>query len=330
MIKHPNKTAVKLYLVPYDLTGMESGQKTFIRQRSYSAGPIIDMPLSSRKNFGTDRPEAALSNSDNPSDRPTLRYLIHLQICCPSRGRFYLYKNIRIVFANRVPDGKEKLRLETQVPEPRFSPYNAEKDAQSSNTTPNSTPNITTRNMDEVGDGGAQMRMRSASGVFESPLAYRHSSTQRALSYGDNVSEYKAGRFRFAPRLRESFTSLARIPSQDAEMADRFTDEAQHMPERSSEDIKTGSPKPPLQPIHRPFELVSPDDRPSSPWSRQDDSRPTSRHAFERLSMEEYTGLGGQTRTQSPRPGDGLLTKGLRSSMESLRDSAADSSDQPR
>lgn len=108
IIKNQNKTAVKLFLVPYDLTGMMPGTKTFIRQRSYSAGPIIDnVP---------NMPQADM-------DRPILRYLIHLHICSPSKGRFYLYKSIRIVFANRVPDGKEKLRNETTWPEPRFSPY---------------------------------------------------------------------------------------------------------------------------------------------------------------------------------------------------------------
>jgi hypothetical protein len=34
-----------------------------------------------------------------------------------------LYKSIRIVFANRVPDGKEKLRNEISLPEPRFTAY---------------------------------------------------------------------------------------------------------------------------------------------------------------------------------------------------------------
>ncbi|KAF2262156.1 hypothetical protein CC78DRAFT_324598 [Lojkania enalia] len=129
VIKNPNKTAVKLFLVPYDLSDMEPGQKTFIRQRSYSAGPIIDMPMSSRKNLGTDRPEAALSNSDDPNDRPILRYLIHLHICCPSKGRYFLYKSIRVVFANRVPDGKERLRNEIQLPEPRYSTYKPNRDS---------------------------------------------------------------------------------------------------------------------------------------------------------------------------------------------------------
>lgn len=109
IIKNQNKTAVKLFLVPYDLTGMEPGTKTFVRQRSYSAGPIMDnIP--------------ATSGLDS-MDRPILRYLVHLHICCPSKGRYYLYKSIRIVFANRVPDGKEKLRNETTWPEPRYTPY---------------------------------------------------------------------------------------------------------------------------------------------------------------------------------------------------------------
>lgn len=136
VIKNPNKTAVKLFLVPYDLDDMEQGTKTFIRQRSYSAGPIIDMPLTARKNLGTDRPEASLNPTSDPKDKPTLRYLIHLNICCPSKGRFYLHSTIRVVFANRVPDGKEKLRNEIQHPEPRYSPYKPVKDSNytSSNT----------------------------------------------------------------------------------------------------------------------------------------------------------------------------------------------------
>ncbi|KAH6629318.1 hypothetical protein C7974DRAFT_184602 [Boeremia exigua] len=129
VLKNPNRTAVKLFLVPYDVSDMEPGQKTFVRQRSYSAGPIIDMPLASRKNYGTDRPEAALSHSDDPRDRPILRYLIHLHICCTGKGRYYLYKSIRVVFANRVPDGKEKLRNEIQQPEPKYSTYKPSRDS---------------------------------------------------------------------------------------------------------------------------------------------------------------------------------------------------------
>ncbi|KAJ5314294.1 uncharacterized protein N7443_001178 [Penicillium atrosanguineum] len=137
IIKNPHKTAVKLFLVPYDLADMEPGTKTFIRQRSYSAGPIIDMPLSARKNFGTDRPEASLNATEDPRDKPVLRYLIHLNICCPARGRFYLHSSVRVVFANRVPDGKEKLRNEIQLPEPRYTPYKPTRDSSLSGSTSN-------------------------------------------------------------------------------------------------------------------------------------------------------------------------------------------------
>lgn len=119
IIKNPNKTAVKLFLIPYDLSGMVSGTKTFVRQRSYSADPVIDSPLASKS-----RPDPAFI-----SGKPTLRYLIHLNICSPSKGRFYLYQQIRVVFANRVPDNKEQLRNEIQVPQPRFSAYKPTRDS---------------------------------------------------------------------------------------------------------------------------------------------------------------------------------------------------------
>ena len=113
IIKNPNKTAVKLFLIPYDLSGMEPGTKTFVRQRSYSDDPVIESPLASKSPW-----DPALT-----SGKPRLRYLIHLNICSPSKGRFYLYQQIRVVFANRVPDNKEQLRNEIQVPQPRFSAY---------------------------------------------------------------------------------------------------------------------------------------------------------------------------------------------------------------
>ena len=119
IIKNPNKTAVKLFLIPYDLSGMEPGTKTFVRQRSYSADPVIDSPLALKS-----QPDVAFG-----SGKPTLRYLIHLNICSPSKGRFYLYQQIRVVFANRVPDNKEQLRNEIQVPQPRFSTYKPLRDS---------------------------------------------------------------------------------------------------------------------------------------------------------------------------------------------------------
>ncbi|KAI9718580.1 MAG: hypothetical protein M1812_004031 [Candelaria pacifica] len=130
VIKNPNKTAVKLFLVPYDLDGMEVGTKTFVRQRSYSTGPILEVPINTKSIMQSENPVPIPSDAAmDTKDRPTLRYLIHLQICCPSKGRFYLYKSIRVVFANRVPDGKEKLKNEIQLPEPRYASYRPGRDS---------------------------------------------------------------------------------------------------------------------------------------------------------------------------------------------------------
>lgn len=118
IIKNPNKTAVKLFLVPYDLTGMEPGMKTFIRQRCYSTELVYNGLVASKEGSSS-----LLGRLDETKKKPTLRYLIHLNICSPSKGRFYLYQHIRVVFANRVPDNKEQLQNEIQVPQPRFSPY---------------------------------------------------------------------------------------------------------------------------------------------------------------------------------------------------------------
>lgn len=111
VIKNANKTAVKLYLVPYDLREMEPGTKTFIRQKSYVIPERIE---------DDHHPLAA------PPAKDPLRYLIHLHIACPSRGRYYLHRSIRVVFANRVPDGKERLRNELLWPEPKFSAWKPE------------------------------------------------------------------------------------------------------------------------------------------------------------------------------------------------------------
>ncbi|KAL8807722.1 MAG: hypothetical protein Q9182_000533 [Xanthomendoza sp. 2 TL-2023] len=118
VIQNPNKTAVKLFLVPYNLEDMQTGTKTFIRQRCFSTNPVIEGLPSERKS------ESGPSLGGTPiKKKPTLRYLIHVNICSPLSGRFYLYQHIRVVFANRVPDNQEQLQTEIQIPQPRYSTY---------------------------------------------------------------------------------------------------------------------------------------------------------------------------------------------------------------
>ena len=85
IIKNPNKTAIKLFLIPYDLEDMPPRTKTFLRQKSYADD--------------------------------ILRYAVHIQICSPCRDKYFIFGSIRVVFANRVPDGNEKLRVENLHPD---------------------------------------------------------------------------------------------------------------------------------------------------------------------------------------------------------------------
>ncbi|RGB25467.1 chromosome segregation during meiosis-domain-containing protein, partial [Rhizophagus diaphanus] len=104
VIKNLNKTAVKIFLVPYDLSDMPPGTKTFIRQKSYTI-------------------PSSYNNSMIQDYGSTLRYAIHLQFCSPAKKKVYLYKYVRVVFANRVPDGSEKMNVVNIGPgEPKYVP----------------------------------------------------------------------------------------------------------------------------------------------------------------------------------------------------------------
>ncbi|PWN90146.1 hypothetical protein FA10DRAFT_106380 [Acaromyces ingoldii] len=86
VIKNPNHTAVKLFLVPYDLSDMPAGTKTFIRQKSHAAPPVpgSETGLASRPpDAPPPSPSPSPSSSITPrlSAKETLRYAVHLQFC---------------------------------------------------------------------------------------------------------------------------------------------------------------------------------------------------------------------------------------------------------
>ncbi|PNS15675.1 Protein FAM214A [Sphaceloma murrayae] len=206
IIKNPHKTAVKLFLVPYDVSEIQPGQKTFIRQRSYSAGPILDIPIDAKKLHGTDRPEAAPSLSKS-QDRPVLRYLIHLNICCTSKGRVWLYKSVRVVFANRVPDGKEKLRNEVQLPEPRYSSYKPGHSsavatpllkAQASNPMPMDIDGIGSPTSPPIRSAGSrpghEARSLPATSVYDNLFTHRHTEPSFRFPLLETVTSRPASR----------------------------------------------------------------------------------------------------------------------------------------
>ncbi|GAA5823559.1 hypothetical protein JCM11251_000680 [Rhodosporidiobolus azoricus] len=110
VLKNSNRTAFKPFLIPYDLTGLDRdgrGGRTFLRQKSYAV--------------------------DELDERGKLRFAVHLQFCSPpssstsskgknattgaSEPKFYLYHNIRLVFASRGLDASDKLRVVLEGPE---------------------------------------------------------------------------------------------------------------------------------------------------------------------------------------------------------------------
>ncbi|RKP12151.1 hypothetical protein BJ684DRAFT_5951, partial [Piptocephalis cylindrospora] len=76
IIKNSQKTAVRLFLIPYNLQDMPIGYKTFLRQMIY------------RETVG--KPRRVLGSA------------IHLHIRRTSRTRWYVYGPVRVVFGHRV------------------------------------------------------------------------------------------------------------------------------------------------------------------------------------------------------------------------------------
>ncbi len=299
VLKNPNKTAVKLFLVPYDLSDMEPGQKTFIRQRSYSAGPIIDLPASTRSAHGTNQPGAALRNSEDANNRPRLRYLIHVHICCPSKDRYYLYKSIRVVFANRVPDGKEKMRNEIQFPEPRYSAYKPLRDP------------ALGQSMSSMGGQAASeraLRRRSAGLALSQPQATRNdiNGPRQYPSIPPPAVQFTGG------PLNSSASSSFSSPMPDL----------QPIPFSLLRLAAIDS-----RPVSREYMEIDPSSPFRSPGAAQRTASYDSNGTFEKLNKGEI-GYGGNA--FSP-PGssnsNSLLSQGLRG-MEFQRDAKADSEKQ--
>ncbi|TLD24204.1 hypothetical protein PspLS_06835 [Pyricularia sp. CBS 133598] len=190
VIKNQNKTAVKLFLVPYDLNGMEPGTKTFIRQRVFSkatAKTNTDAATPTNSEVSNHSSSTAQGTQHPLAEtRPILRYLIHLHICCPSKGRYYLYKSVRVVFANRVPDGKEKLQNEITLPEPRFSAYKSVRVMQP--TLQNNPVSINTSGPGALLAAEKAFRRRSAGYMFGGTGGPMHTGCSRFDGLLDGIS----------------------------------------------------------------------------------------------------------------------------------------------
>lgn len=289
VIKNPNKTAVKLFLVPYDLTGMKAGTKTFIRQRCYSTEPLDE-------DFSL-RPEKNPAIANQVDKKPTLRYLIHLNICSPCKGRFYLYQHIRVVFANRVPDNKEQLQNEIQIPQPRYSIYKPNRDSPTSQV-----PDVDGRPF-------AEKAFRRRSSGFGIPV-----DSLPSVNYGSIPYNHDSSKFTFQapssptppiPPINFNLSSSQhRVPGFALNRNDSpMSDFEGNLPPRPGTDVPDGR-RSPLEIVEglRNFGTVSTSQR----------SSPSGGSGSER----SYTKLGRLDgffgRPATPESGEGLLARKLR------------------
>lgn len=90
IISNLQKTAVKLFLVPYDMSELKPEQRTFIRQKVYL--------------------------QDSKSSSKTLIQAVHFQVVCPSKGRYYLYGDLRLVFQNRASNADASSLVPSSTP----------------------------------------------------------------------------------------------------------------------------------------------------------------------------------------------------------------------
>ncbi|KAK9389204.1 hypothetical protein V1515DRAFT_342734 [Lipomyces mesembrius] len=79
VISNPHRTAIKLFLIPYDLRDMPVGSRTFLRQKTV----VIE---------------------EGTGSKGSLRQAVHLHVVCPGEGKYYLFKTVRVVFENRALD----------------------------------------------------------------------------------------------------------------------------------------------------------------------------------------------------------------------------------
>lgn len=91
VVSNLQKTAVKLFLIPYNVSEMPSGTRTFIRQKVYSASTL-------------------------PGSKGTLVHAAHIPIARLENGKLYLCGDVRLVFQNRVLNGGEDKSTVSQEP----------------------------------------------------------------------------------------------------------------------------------------------------------------------------------------------------------------------
>eukprot|EP00729_Bicosta_minor_P003258 gene3258-546_t len=152
MVYNPERTGIKLFVVPYDFRKMPANTHTFLRQRTVTdparsaaaAAAAAETPAataaggggsssSGNSGLGGGRIVAlaavgagvgagvgasALTATAVAASSPSrLVYAVHLRFVCTKRGRVFLHKEIQVVFPHRAPDSTTKLNTFTEGPQ---------------------------------------------------------------------------------------------------------------------------------------------------------------------------------------------------------------------
>lgn len=127
ILKNPNSTTLKIFLLPFDLTGLSregKGGRTFLRQKSYAFENGVGL------------------GGEEGGKKERLKFAVHVQFCSPPTSstkttmnkngsknskkleepKYYLYGTVRVVFTSRALDLSEKLRIVLEGPEGILTP----------------------------------------------------------------------------------------------------------------------------------------------------------------------------------------------------------------
>ena len=104
VICNPERTGVKVFLVPYNFEDMPPKSHTFLRQRTLL--------------------RASSSHASEDRGRSVLCFAIHLRFTCSRRGTVYLHRSVHVVFAGMSPDKDAVLDTVVEGPaDPVYTPW---------------------------------------------------------------------------------------------------------------------------------------------------------------------------------------------------------------
>ncbi|KAI8586245.1 hypothetical protein BDZ88DRAFT_400088 [Geranomyces variabilis] len=113
VIKNPSRTAIKLFLLPYDVRDLPPYGKTLLRQKSYAstASTTTQTPAGTS---GTTSSTTLTGSTATPPAPRILRHAVHVPIHRTKKS-LYLGPLVRVVFSSRGADEKERCSIVTEV-----------------------------------------------------------------------------------------------------------------------------------------------------------------------------------------------------------------------